>query len=108
MPGTLGALNAITAPDTVSTASTLEGEILLDHVNLDVINQAVYWQIKQVAQAGYPPQTATWQPEVFMGPGSRTIDRPGMTGIRVRAAVKAAALPAGSLQAVVTAEAVMT
>lgn len=107
MPGTLGALNAINAPDAYTVQATLDGGMILDHINLDVINQGVYWQIRQIPQVGFPPQSASWQPEVFMAPGSRTIDRAGMVGVRVRAATPLASLPAGTLRSVATVEAVL-
>lgn len=100
------ARNAVTAPDQYSAASTLDGGQFIKWFNLDVANQAIYWQAKQVNRIGDNPQMATWQAEVYMTPASRTINRPGLVGARFRAAIAAASLPAGSSQAVVTLEVV--
>ena len=100
------ALNAITAPDAYATTSTIDGGQFIDHFNIDVANQAIYWQMKQASRPFDGPQMATWQAEVYMLPGSRTITRPAMTGARFRAATPAASLPAGATQAVVTLEVV--
>lgn len=99
------ALNNITAPDNYTAASTLESLPVLDHVNLDVSNQAIYWSLKQSNDLA-TGVTGAWQPEVFMLPGSRVLRRQGMIGIRVRAATAAANLPTGATQAHVTVEAV--
>lgn len=101
------ALNNITAPDNYTPAGTLDQLPILDHVNIDVTNSAIYWSIKQTTDLT-TPYTGTWQPEVFMLPGSRTIARAGIVGIRIRAAVPAAGLPTGGSQAQVTVEAVQS
>lgn len=98
-------LNNITAPDAYTAAATLEQLPVLEHINLDVVNAAIYWSLKQSSNLA-TDVTGTWQPEVFMLPGSRTLRRAGMVGIRVRAAVPAAQLPAGASQAQVTVEAI--
>ena len=98
------ALNNVTAPDAYAANATLDTGNWIDHVNVDVTNAAIYWQIKQASRPGDAPQMSTWQAEVFMLPGSRVIDRPGITGFRFRGAIPAAQLPAGSSQAQVTAE----
>lgn len=99
------ALNNLTAPDAYTQASTLYPLPVLDHINLDVANQAIYWSICET-NALTSDLSGAWQPEVFMAPGSRTIVRPNMIGIRVRAAVRASQLPVGQPQAQVTAEGV--
>lgn len=99
------AINNLTAPDQYTQAGTLSPLPLLDHVNLDVANAAIYWSINQT-NALTTDLSGSWQPEVFMLPGSRTLARVGMVGIRVRAAVKAANLPTGQPQAQVTVEAI--
>lgn len=98
------ALNAVTAPDQYATTATLDTGNWIDHFNLDVANQAIYWQMKQASRPGENPQMASWQAEVYMTPGSRSITRPGMTGARFRAATAAASLPSGATQAIVTLE----
>jgi hypothetical protein len=99
------ALNAITAPDAYTPASTLgPAGAFADHINLDSVNAGIYWQICQTPNDAATPQLATWQAEVYMLPGSRSLTRPGVTGVRVRAAIPAAQLPAGGKQAVVTVE----
>lgn len=93
--------NAITAPDSYSPSLTIE-DTPIKRIVLDVINQGIYWQLKRAVGT-----TGVWEDtEVFMPPGSRVLSRGSITGIRVRAAIKAANLPAGSPQAVVTIEAV--
>lgn len=93
---------SLTAPDHYTAASTIEG-VMLDRINLDVLNQAIYWQLK----LGFGAGSGNWEAaEKKMTPGSRTISRPGITGIRVRAAVPAAQLPPGFPQAIVDVEAV--
>jgi len=98
-------INNLTAPDTYTAASTLYPLPVLDHVNIDVNNQAIYWQIAQTNDLT-TGLSGAWQPEVYMAPGSRTITRQGIVGFRFRAAVAAGSLPAGSVQAKVTVEAV--
>lgn len=101
------ALNNLTAPDQYTAASTLDGLPVLDHVNLDVLNQPIFWSIKQTNDLT-TDMSGAWQPEVFMAPGSRTITRAGVVGVRVRAAVPASSLPAGIGGAQVTVEAVQS
>jgi hypothetical protein len=98
-------INALTAPDAVGPSSTIDTGRLIDHVNVDVVNQAILWSSKESVGPA-DPQFAAWGPEVYMLPGSRSIKRPGLVGFRFRAAVTAANLPAGTVQAVVTVEAV--
>lgn len=100
------AINNLTAPDAYSSASTLENLPDITAVNIDVANQAIYWQIQQVVAATGLYTEATWQEETFMLPGSRSIYRAGIRGCRFRAAITAADLPSGSSQAQVTIEAV--
>jgi hypothetical protein len=95
------ALNAITAPDNYGPGSTIEG-VPIKRINLDVANQAIYWQLKSSTAGVGGVWDAT---EVFMLPGSRTLLRRAV-GIRIRAAIPAASLPAGAMQAVATVEAV--
>lgn len=85
------ALNNITTPATYTAASTLEQLPVLDHVNLDVSNAAIFWQLK-LTDNSLLETMGTWDQEVFMLPGSRSLYRPGMVGVRVRSAN--AALPA--------------
>lgn len=99
------ALNQVTAPDNYADAATLDQLPILDHVNIDVTNQGIYWQVKQTTSLD-PRQGGTWNPEVYMAPGSRTLQRAGMVGLRFRAAIAAAQL-AGT-QAIVTVECVQS
>lgn len=100
-------LNNITAPDQYQSTSTLDNLPVLDHVNLDVSNQGIFWSLKQTSDLT-TDITGAWQPEVYMLPGSRILDRDGVVGIRIRAAIAAANLPAGGSQAQVTVEAVVS
>lgn len=97
------AINALTAPDQYDAASTLDTGRFVNWFNIDVYNQAIYWSIKQAAPR-QTPGMAQWGPDIYMGPGSRTIQRVYVAGMRFRAAIKAANLPAGAAQAVVTLE----
>lgn len=102
------AINQQVAPDEYGTdaqSGVLDRLPVLDHVNVDVANQGIYWSLKQTDDLD-PRQSGSWQPEVYMAPGSRTLSRAGMVGVRFRAAVPAAQLSPGVLQAVVTVEAV--
>jgi hypothetical protein len=118
MPGYSYSINALTAPDpgtvpaapAATAASTLLLGEICDHINIDVVNQAIYWQLA-LAQfspgfGGYlPPQQAAWDANVtYQIPGSRTLNRQNVCGFRFWAAVKAASLPSGSTQAIVTVE----
>lgn len=108
------ALNAIVAPDAYTAApytspaapgktfpsATLQGANF-KRVRLDVSNQAIYYQLQLDLGGG----SGAWEDtEVFMYQGSLTIPLPaeGCTGIRVRAAVPFAQLPATATAAVVT------
>lgn len=100
------AINQQTAPDTFDTSSTLDKLPVLDHINIDVVNQGIYWQVKQAGAMDPSGLSGVWNPPVYMLPGSRTLQRAGMVGFRFYAATPAAKLPAGSSQAVVTVECV--
>lgn len=100
-------INNLTAPDQYGVTSTLYPLPLIDHINLDVTNGGIFWSIAQTNDLA-TEMSGAWQPEVFMGPGSRTISRENVVGVRFRAAVAAANLPAGSTQAQVTVEAVQS
>jgi hypothetical protein len=99
------AINNLTAPDTYTAASTLYPLPLLDHINIDVQNAAIYWQIAETNPLT-TVLSGAWNSEVFMIPGSRTLTRGSMVGVRFRAAIPTAQLPVGAIQAQVTIEAV--
>jgi hypothetical protein len=99
------ALNNITAPDSYTQTATLAHLPPIARINLDVANNAIYWQLQQARGTGLYTEGG-WGPEVYMAPGSRSLYRPGTTGIRIRAAIPAAQLPAGAQQAQVTIEAI--
>lgn len=100
------ALNNVTAPANAPdpVLSTLAVGVFVDHFNIDVANAAIFWQLQGVKQPTDPPQMADWSQFAYiqMIPGSRSISRNGVTGIRFYA-VNAAASP----QAIVTIEAVL-
>lgn len=100
------AINNLTAPDAYNPAATLQNLPDAISINIDVANQAIYWQVQQVTSPSRLFTEGTWQEETYMLPGSRSIYRPSVRGFRFRAAIPAASLPAGSIQAAVTAEAV--
>lgn len=98
-------LNNVTAPDSYTQASTVGPGGPYDHINLDVANSAIYWSWFEL-QTDVGRASGSWSPDVFMPPGSRTIRRPGLGGLRFRAAIAGANLPANTQQAQVTVEAV--
>lgn len=105
------AINNVTAPDAYTPSGQVGGATLnnlpvLDHINIDVTNQAIFWQLQLTDPVALLETQAAWDQEVYMTPGSRSLYRPGMCGIRIRAALTAASLPAGAFQAQVTVEAV--
>ncbi len=99
------AINNLTAPDAYTPGSTLDNLPAISRVNLDVVNAAIYWQLKQANGTGLSTE-GSWGQEVFMLPGSRPLLRQNIIGIRFRAAVVAAQLPSGAAQAQVTVEAI--
>jgi hypothetical protein len=99
-------LNNVTAPDAYSTAATLQNLPYPSRINLDVFNQGIYWQLQETHGTGTFTE-ATWGSETYMAPGSRTLLRSNVRGVRVRAAIAAANLPAGQSQAQFTLEAVL-
>ena len=101
------AINNLTAPDAYGPTSTLDPGNWVHHFNLDVTNQAIYWSIRQASRPTDSPGMAAWGPDVYMLPGSRMIIRPYLVGLRFRAAIPQANLPAGSQQARVTLESVI-
>jgi hypothetical protein len=100
-------INNLTAPDQYTAASSLYPLPILDHINIDVTNQGIYWQLAETNPLT-TDLSGSWQPEVFMSPGSRTITRAAVVGVRFRAATAAASLPAGGAQAQVTVEAIVS
>lgn len=101
------AINALTAPDAATAASTLTPGAWVDHINIDVVNQAIYWRVQEAPYSAAPSRAGSWTMPVYMIPGSRTIRRANINGVQFWAAIAAAALPAGAYQAVVTIEVVM-
>lgn len=79
------ALNNVTTADQYTAPNTLAPLPVLDHVNIDVSNAAIYWQLQQTNDLT-SDRSGSWQTEVFMSPGSRTLSRAGMVGVRVRSA----------------------
>lgn len=98
------ALNNVTAPDQYSDAATLQNLNGVTRLNIDVANQAIFWQLKLPRGSNLFTEAA-WDQEVFMLPGSRSLFRPGVVGVRIRAAIPAAHLPVGGSPAQVTVEA---
>lgn len=98
------ALNNITAPDSYTPAATLLNLNGVTRINIDVTNQGIYWQLQRATGTGLFTE-GSWDQEVFMANGSRSLFRTGITGVRIRAATPAASLPSGSSQAQVTVEA---
>lgn len=98
-------INALVAPDSYNNASTIRPTRKIDHISIDVVNAGIYWQLYEYSSPN-DAETGYITNEVFMAPGSKIIDRDGLCGIRFRAAIPLADLPASTFQAVVTVEAV--
>jgi hypothetical protein len=82
------ALNNITAPDEYDEGSTIEASGSTT-VRLTVNNQSIYWQ----RGSGPPGGAVNWnEPEEFLPPGIYSFEE-SCDAVRVRAAVKASALP---------------
>jgi hypothetical protein len=81
------ALNNATTADTYTPANTLQNLPFPTRVNIDVSNAAIYWQLQRAAGATGLSTEGTWQQEVFMTAGSRSLYRSGIRGVRVRSAV---------------------
>lgn len=101
------AINALTAPDAVTNASTIDPGRQIDRVIIDVANQGIYRALKEFT-GNLSPAAGYWGGEVYQAPGSRVVTRSTLCGVRFRAAIPAAQLPAGQSQAVVTVEAVFS
>jgi hypothetical protein len=85
----MAVLNNVTTQDAYVAATTLDGfppaaRVTIDVYLSEVVPSAVYWQLR-VGQ-GPHENPGNWEDEVFMGPGSRTVSRTWITGVRVRSA----------------------
>lgn len=67
-------------------------------VRINVANQSIFWQRGSGAAGG---NVGNWEPEEELPPGIYSLND-SCDAIRVRAAVKAASLPAGSMPAQVS------
>lgn len=76
-------LNNITTEDDYAEETTLEGGGECARVEIDVYNAGIYLQLK----LGQDEATARWQPERFIAPEGRIIDRRWIWGARVRSAL---------------------
>jgi hypothetical protein len=99
-------INNLTAPDSYTPAATLTNLPNVTRITIDAVNQAIVWQLQQADQRSGLSTEGTWGPETFMLPGSKPLFRSNIRGFRFRAAILAAQLPAGGLQAQVTVEAI--
>lgn len=77
-------LNNVTTADAYTAATSLDPMPACLRLNIDVYNQAIFWQIR--VGSSEVERSGIWLDEVFMGPGSRTIARKYITGARVRSA----------------------
>lgn len=98
------ALNNITAPDNYAPGSTLDS-LPPCSINVQVLNQGIFWQIRQVSTPSRLYTEGTWGTETLWLPSDGPIYRDQARGFRFRAATPLASLPAGALQAQVTVEA---
>jgi hypothetical protein len=94
-------INALTAPDTYTVASTIEN-LPIQRIILDITNQAIIVNLKVATSGMYGNWDST---ELFLIPQFKQMNR-RVVGVRFRAAIVAARIPPGALQAVVTVEAV--
>lgn len=97
-------LNNVTAPDSYSPAATLDNLPPVS-INFQIFNQGIYAQIRQISSPTQLYTEGTWSEETLILPSSGPIYRQQVRGFRFRAAIPAANLPAGALQAQVTVEA---
>jgi len=81
------ALNNVTTADAYTAGNTLAGLPFPSRILLDVTNAAIYWQLQQSSSPSAMNTEGTWGNEVFMLPGSRSLFRAGVRGIRVRSAL---------------------
>ena len=96
------ALINVTAPDAYNAASTLDNLPVCNQVVIQLVNQAVYYQIREVADhATLTRDLPDWSDERFLAPSVAMLSSRRFRGIRFRAAVKAANVPAGSSQAII-------
>lgn len=77
-------LNNATPGVAYAATATLEGLEPCVKVNFAVSNGLVFYQIK-TASFGIHGASGTWLPEVALVPGSKSVTRNGITGVRVRA-----------------------
>jgi len=93
------ALNNITAPDQYTAGSQIVG-VGAVRFNLKIANQAIYVNLGDGASG----TGIQWRGEVFYTPGFYSLDRRA-DAISIRAAIPAASIPVGQVQAQVTVEA---
>lgn len=79
-----GTLTNITTADAYTDAATLEGIQPARWINIDVVNAAVIYQMKQ---AGLHNPNGVWGPEIFMVPAFRVLNHNDLCGIRVRSGI---------------------
>lgn len=91
-------LNNQTAPDDYDAAAQIISPGAT-RLNLIVSNQAIYYQLGDTPPNGTIP---TWRSEIYCPPSYQSLDQ-NFDAIRVRAAIPAAQLAPGALQAQVTA-----
>lgn len=79
------ALNNVTSENAYSEKTTLETG-LAKRASISVFNASILYQVLTEPERGMKG-LAIWQPEVFLAPGSLSIGRRGLYGIRFRSAV---------------------
>lgn len=78
-------LNNVETANGYTPGTTLDSIAACTRLNIDVYNQSIFWQLRVSPEP--VERSGSWQDEVFMGPGSRTLSRRYITGARVRSAV---------------------
>lgn len=89
-------LNNITAPDAYTTAAQIISPTAA-RFNLKIANQAIYVQLGDASHG----VAISWRFEEFFTPGFYSLDH-NADAIQIRAAIPAAQIPTGQVQAQVT------
>ena len=105
------AINALTAPDAYTAASTIDLGRPITYIRIDVANQAIYWQPKidlwSGTGIGRGTPSGDWDMATYLLPSYSVFRQANLVGVRFQAAIPLASLPVGATQAVVTVRAVL-
>lgn len=81
-------LNNVSTANAYSPANTVDNIPVCARVNFDVVNAAIFYQLRAptAGQNRLKPETWDWQPEVRLNPSFRSFERV-LVGYRIRSAV---------------------